>query len=98
MSFGFVFPGQGSQSVGMLAGFAAETSVRTTFDQASATLGYDLWKQVTEGPEAELNQTQFTQPAMLAAGIATACVSALVGRPTMLGVARTSAQRRASSP
>lgn len=72
MSFAIVFPGQGSQSVGMLAGLAAEWhQVGETFDEASAALGYDLWKLVQEGPESDLNQTDKTQPAMLAAGIAT---------------------------
>jgi [acyl-carrier-protein] S-malonyltransferase len=72
MSFVFVFAGQGSQSVGMLAALAAaEPAVRTTFDAASGVLGYDLWKLVSEGPEAELNATERTQPAMLAAGVAT---------------------------
>jgi [acyl-carrier-protein] S-malonyltransferase len=71
MSFGFVFPGQGSQSVGMLAGLAAHLPVRATFDEASAVLGYDLWKLIEEGPEDRLNSTEFTQPAMLAAGVAT---------------------------
>jgi [acyl-carrier-protein] S-malonyltransferase len=72
MSFAFVFPGQGSQSVGMLAALAAaDASVRATFDEASAVLGYDLWKLVSEGPEAELNSTARTQPALLAAGVAT---------------------------
>jgi [acyl-carrier-protein] S-malonyltransferase len=72
MAFGFVFPGQGSQSVGMLAALAAaEPVVRTTFDEASGVLGYDLWKLASEGPEAELNSTARTQPALLAAGVAT---------------------------
>ncbi len=72
MSFAFVFPGQGSQSVGMLGALAAaEPGVRETFAQASAVLGYDLWKLVSEGPEAALNATERTQPAMLAAGVAT---------------------------
>jgi [acyl-carrier-protein] S-malonyltransferase len=72
MAFAFVFAGQGSQSVGMLQALAAaEPSVRTTFDQASRTLGYDLWKLVSEGPEEALNATERTQPAMLAAGVAT---------------------------
>ncbi|HUL45665.1 MAG TPA: ACP S-malonyltransferase [Steroidobacteraceae bacterium] len=72
MSFAFVFPGQGSQSVGMLGALAAaDAAVRTTFDEASAVLGYDLWKLVSEGPEAELNSTARTQPALLAAGVAT---------------------------
>jgi [acyl-carrier-protein] S-malonyltransferase len=71
MSFAFVFAGQGSQSVGMMAKLAAEPSVRATFDEASQVLGYDLWKLVSEGPEADLNATERTQPAMLAAGVAT---------------------------
>jgi [acyl-carrier-protein] S-malonyltransferase len=72
MAFGFVFPGQGSQSVGMLAALAAaEPAVRATFDEASEVLGYDLWKLASEGPEAELNSTARTQPALLAAGVAT---------------------------
>src|SRR5688572_4266907 len=68
----FVFPGQGSQSVGMLAKLAdASPVVRGTFDEASKVLGYDLWKLVAEGPAEDLNATERTQPAMLAAGIAT---------------------------
>src|SRR2546421_303412 len=71
MSFAFVFPGQGSQSVGMLGALAAvETSVRGTFEEASGVLGFDLWKLVSEGPEEALNATERTQPAMLAAGVA----------------------------
>lgn len=67
----FVFPGQGSQSVGMLAGLAeAFPAVKQTFQQASDALGYDLWQLVQQGPEAELNRTDRTQPAMLAAGVA----------------------------
>jgi [acyl-carrier-protein] S-malonyltransferase len=72
MAFAFVFPGQGSQSVGMLAALdTADAPVRATFDEASAVLGYDLWKLVSEGPEQELNSTARTQPALLAAGVAT---------------------------
>jgi [acyl-carrier-protein] S-malonyltransferase len=71
MSFGFVFAGQGSQSVGMLAAIgAAEPAVRATFDEASRVLGYDLWQLVSSGPEEALNATERTQPAMLAAGVA----------------------------
>jgi len=67
-----VFPGQGSQSVGMLAALAAEFPVvGETFSQASGVLGYDLWQRVQEGPAELLNQTACTQPAMLAAGVAT---------------------------
>ncbi len=67
----FVFPGQGSQSVGMLAKFADAAIVRSTFEEASQVLGYDLWKLIGDGPAEELNATERTQPAMLAAGIAT---------------------------
>ena len=66
-----VFPGQGSQSVGMLAELAAENSqVIDTFELASDVLGYDLWQLVQDGPADELNETDKTQPAMLAAGVA----------------------------
>lgn len=69
---GMVFPGQGSQSVGMLAALAVQYPVvEQTFAQASAVLGYDLWQRVQEGPAELLNQTACTQPAMLAAGVAT---------------------------
>jgi [acyl-carrier-protein] S-malonyltransferase len=72
MSFAFVFPGQGSQSVGMLAALAqTDPIVRATFDEASAVLGYDLWSLVQEGPRERLDSTECTQPAMLAAGVAT---------------------------
>jgi [acyl-carrier-protein] S-malonyltransferase len=68
----FVFPGQGSQSVGMLAKLAAGSPViRSTFDEASKALGYDLWTLCSEGPLENLNETERTQPAMLVAGIAT---------------------------
>ncbi len=71
MSLAFVFPGQGSQSVGMLAELATVyPQVHDTFAQASVVLGYDLWALVQSGPESELNQTHKTQPAMLAAGVA----------------------------
>ncbi len=67
----FVFPGQGSQSVGMMAKLAeAYPIVQQTFEQASDALGFDLWNLVQNGPDADLNQTQNTQPAMLAAGVA----------------------------
>lgn len=67
----FVFPGQGSQSVGMLKELAENyAEVKRTFERASEALGKDLWTIVAEGPEGELNQTQNTQPAMLAAGVA----------------------------
>jgi [acyl-carrier-protein] S-malonyltransferase len=71
VSVAFVFPGQGSQSTGMLAELAnAFPLVGETFAEASAVLGYDLWQLVQEGPVDELNKTHITQPAMLAAGIA----------------------------
>lgn len=71
-SLAFVFPGQGSQAVGMLGKLAAESPViRATFDEASKALGYDLWALCQEGPAEQLNATEKTQPAMLAAGIAT---------------------------
>lgn len=71
MSLAFVFPGQGSQSIGMLAALAAaEPVVEETFAEASAVLGYDLWRLCQQGPEAELGSTEKTQPAMLAAGVA----------------------------
>lgn len=67
----FVFPGQGSQSVGMLTELAASyPEVKQTFERASDALGKDLWSIVAEGPEDQLNQTHNTQPAMLAAGVA----------------------------
>lgn len=71
MTTAFVFPGQGSQSVGMLADVAAEYAlVGETFAEASEALGYDLWQLVANGPADSLNQTSVTQPAMLTAGIA----------------------------
>lgn len=72
MSLAFVFPGQGSQSLGMLHSLAQESAViEATFAQASGVLGYDLWKLCQQGPESALNATECTQPAMLAAGVAT---------------------------
>lgn len=69
--FAMVFPGQGSQSVGMLADLAAAfPQVTETFQEASDALGFNLWALVQNGPEADLNMTRNTQPAMLAAGIA----------------------------
>lgn len=66
-----VFPGQGSQSVGMLAELAQQyVVVKQTFEEASDVLNIDLWKLSQEGPAEQLNQTEFTQPALLAAGIA----------------------------
>ena len=70
MSLAFVFPGQGSQSIGMLDQLATEYPlVQETFIEASDALGYDMWDLVTSGPDVALNQTERTQPAMLEAGI-----------------------------
>lgn len=72
MSFAVVFPGQGAQSVGMLSALAAaEPVVGHTFAEASEVLGYDLWQLCQSGPEDLLGSTERTQPAMLAAGVAT---------------------------
>ena len=69
--FAFVFPGQGSQSLGMLADLAAQYPiVEATFSEASSVLGYDLWQLVQQGPAEELNKTWQTQPALLAASVA----------------------------
>ncbi|MFD0966532.1 ACP S-malonyltransferase [Seminibacterium arietis] len=69
--FAMVFPGQGSQSVGMLAELATQFSiVEETFKQASDVLGYDLWQLVQQGPAEELNKTWQTQPALLTASVA----------------------------
>ncbi|MBL1320910.1 MAG: ACP S-malonyltransferase [Methylophaga sp.] len=71
MRLAFVFPGQGSQSVGMLSDLATKfPQVQSTFAEASDALGYDLWALVSTGPVESLNETHRTQPAMLAAGIA----------------------------
>lgn len=75
MSIAFIFPGQGSQSVGMLGSFtdvkpAYAEIVTATFNEASEVLGFDLWDMTQNGPDTELNKTQHTQPAMLAAGYA----------------------------
>lgn len=66
----FVFPGQGSQTVAMLSDFAEHSIVQGTFKEASAALGYDLWQLVAQGPAEKLNQTNFTQPALLTASVA----------------------------
>ena len=70
MSFAFVFPGQGSQSLGMMAAYGDSPVVRATFDEASAALGEDLWTMVAEGPAEKLALTVNTQPIMLTAGVA----------------------------
>ena len=67
----FVFPGQGSQSVGMMSDWGDyQAVVKLVYEEASSVLGYDLWKIVVEGPDGRLNQTEITQPAMLCAGVA----------------------------
>ena len=82
----FVFPGQGSQSVGMMQGWGERAEVRFTFSEASDALGQDLWALVTDGPADLLNQTINTQPAMLAADIAVWRVWRAVGgvQPALL--------------
>src|SRR5476649_36335 len=70
MSLAIVFPGQGSQSVGMMQGFADLPIVEKTFLEANAILGMDLWTMVREGPAEALTQTVNTQPVMLIAGVA----------------------------
>ena len=82
----FVFPGQGSQSVGMMQGWGERAEVRATFSEASDALGQDLWALVTEGPADLLNQTINTQPAMLAADVAVWRVWLAAGgvRPVLL--------------
>ena len=81
-----VFPGQGSQSLGMLNSVTGEHPVvRATVDEASVVLGYDLWERIATGPEALLNATECTQPAMLVAGVATYRLwQALGGQPPAL--------------
>lgn len=70
-SLAFVFPGQGSQSLGMLAEIGAQQPlIRETFAEAADALGYDLWALTQQGPEERLNETDKTQPAILAASIA----------------------------
>lgn len=70
MKFALVFPGQGSQALGMMAAYGDSSVVRDTFAEASAALGRNLWQLVTEGPAEALNQTVNTQPLMLTAGVA----------------------------
>ena len=86
MKFAFVFPGQGSQSVGMLADYASHPVVRATIDEASDVLWQDLWTLVDAGPAEALNQTVNTQPVMLAAGVAVwrAWLTAGGARPALL--------------
>ncbi len=69
MGWAMVFPGQGSQSVGMLQAYEGLAEVRAAFEEASDHLEQDLWRLVQEGPEEDLNATYHTQPVMLAAGV-----------------------------
>ncbi len=70
MNFAFVFPGQGSQSVGMMTAYGESAVIRETFAEASAALGEDLWEMVADGPAERLALTVNTQPLMLTAGVA----------------------------
>jgi len=70
MALAIVFPGQGSQSVGMMQGFADVPQVEATFREAAAIVGVDYWRMIAEGPAEALNQTVNTQPLMLVAGVA----------------------------
>lgn len=84
----FVFPGQGSQSAGMLGTLAAEwPQVEQTFAEASGVLGYDLWALVRDNEDGRLDQTTYTQPAMLAAGVAVQRVWQAAGGPEPVQVA-----------
>jgi [acyl-carrier-protein] S-malonyltransferase len=87
MSIALLFPGQGSQSLGMLAALAARfPTVRRCMTEASTALDLDLWQLISQGPQARLDATEFTQPAMLAAGIATWRVWLEQGGPTPVAV------------
>ena len=70
MKFAFVFPGQGSQSVGMMNGYADLPIIQNTFEEASDILRQDYWSMVNKGPVEDLNLTIHTQPIMLTAGVA----------------------------
>ena len=70
MKFALVFPGQGSQSLGMMNAYGDSSVIRQTFAEASDALGRDLWQLVCQGPSDALNQTVNTQPLMLTAGVA----------------------------
>jgi [acyl-carrier-protein] S-malonyltransferase len=87
VSTAFVFPGQGSQSVGMLAELAAaHPALRAAFDEAAQGAGVDLWALSQQGPEDQLNRTEFTQPALLAGsvGVYRAWIAAGGAVPTLL--------------
>lgn len=87
MKFALVFPGQGSQSLGMMAAYGNHVVVRETFAEASNALGRDLWQLVQEGPAEALNQTVNTQPLMLTAGIAVYRLWRQLGGPLPAAVA-----------
>ena len=87
MKFAFLFPGQGSQSVGMMAGLDSLPVVRETFAEASDILQQDLWKMASAGPIESLNQTVNTQPLMLTAGIATYRAWQILGGGTPMAMA-----------
>ena len=87
MSIAFVFPGQGSQQVGMMDGLAGHPAVHATFAEASTTLGDDLWALVRQGPADALNLTRNTQPAMLTAGVAVWRAWEAIGGPAPAFVA-----------
>ena len=79
----FIFPGQGSQSVGMLSEEGTQYPViRETFQEASDTLGYDLWQLTQEGPLEALGQTEYAQPALLTAGVALWRAWHVLGNPS----------------
>ncbi len=81
-TFAVTFAGQGSQSVGMMSGLAELDAIKSTFDEASSILGFDLWKLAQEGPAESQNQTVNTQPLMLVAGVATWRAWERLGGPT----------------
>lgn len=81
MAFALVFPGQGSQSVGMMSAYGERTEIRDTFAEASDALGEDLWQMVNEGPAERLALTVNTQPLMLTAGVAAYRVWLAAGGP-----------------
>ncbi|WP_445945808.1 ACP S-malonyltransferase [Shewanella sp.] len=87
-NFAFVFPGQGSQAVGMLAELAqAEPIIKNTFIEASDALGYDLWALVQAGPSDTLNETDKTQPALLTASVAIWRAFVATGKPLPMRLA-----------
>ena len=85
-SFAYVFPGQGSQSLGMMTAWEDhQSTVTEIFEEASDALGYDLWSVIIDGPVERLNQTEITQPAMLCAGVASWRIAS--SQPGMPGAA-----------